>query len=261
MTAPFNERFSADKSLMQSQLAAYRAALAAHPAVTTVAFPALAARFGVHPRPRGPVECLEGEKEVERVLGSGMGMNLVPGQGVYAGAGVTRGEFEGYVGGLVVAETKSGGGVLSETEAREACRDFFGHYAFQVPPGTTTAGGGGAANGTTREACVYLLASMINHCCTPAAATTTNPSGLKTGSGRNRSGGGASGPNCSWRIGPSGLAHFIKPRHICVQARRAIREGEQLTWDYGKQEKGFACECDTCRDSLMGGLGSVCGVL
>jgi hypothetical protein len=47
MTAPCNERFSADKSLTQSQLAAYRAALAAHPAVTTVAFRALAARFGV----------------------------------------------------------------------------------------------------------------------------------------------------------------------------------------------------------------------
>jgi hypothetical protein len=153
--------------------------------------------------------------------------------------------------------------VLSETEAREACRDFFGHYAFQVPPGTTTTGGGGGgATATTREACVYLLASLINHCCTPA--TTTHPSAaLMTGSGKNRSGGGgsAAGPNCSWRIGPSGLAHFIKPRHICVQARRAIREGEQLTWDYGKQEKGFACECDTCRDSLMGGLGSVCGVL
>jgi hypothetical protein len=221
----------------------------------------------------------EGEEDddedgvVERVLARGMGMNLVPGQGVYAGSGVTRGEYEGYVGGLVAAEMKGGGGggggsgsrsggVLSETEAREACRDFFGHYAFQVPPGMTTTGGGGGATATTREACVYLLASLINHCCTPA--TTTHPSAaLMTGSGKNRSGGGgsAAGPNCSWRIGPSGLAHCIKPRHICVQARRAIREGEQLTWDYGKQEKGFACECDTCRDSLMGGLGSVCGVL
>jgi SET domain-containing protein len=111
----------------------------------------------------------------------------------------------------------------------------------------------GAAS--TRQACVYLLGSLINHCCTPGPAPSGSAcaSSLKRDKNKNEP-----GPNCSWRIGPSGLAHFVKPRHICVQARRDIREGEQLTWDYGKREKGFVCECDTCRDS---GLGSICNVL
>jgi hypothetical protein len=166
---------------------------------------------------------------------------------------------------------------VSEADAREAVLDFFKHYAFQVPPnpngsGSSTGSGGGSAMvgaASTREACIYLLGSLINHCCTPmpAASSSTTSSSSLTGGGKtknkNRSGQQQQqqpGPNCSWRIGPSGLAHFVKPRHICVQARRAIREGEQLTWDYGKREKGFVCECDTCRDGLMSGLGS-CSVL
>jgi hypothetical protein len=174
----------------------------------------------------------------------GLGMNLVKGEGQFAGSAVTREEYEAYTSSLKVTAT------MTEAEAREACLDFFKHYAFQVyGPGTVGGAGGGGGSSAlavaTRDACVYLLASLINHCCTPPCSPFGSKSRSKTG------------PNCSWRIGPSGLAQFIKPRHICVQARRAIREGEQLTWDYGKREKGFVCQCDTCRDSLMGGLGSL----
>ncbi|KAK4035155.1 hypothetical protein C8A01DRAFT_48593 [Parachaetomium inaequale] len=274
LTALFNEKFSADRALVLSQVAAYRAALAAHRTreVTAVAFPALAARFAVAP---------VGFEEAVQVLEGGMGMNLVGdgggGEGrQFAGSRVTRKEYEAYTGCLKVS------GSVSEADAREAVLDFFKHYAFQVPPnpnggGSSTGSGGGGGSAmvgaaSTREACIYLLGSLINHCCTPAPASSSStssssspsascPSSL-TGGGKNkdRSGQQQPGPNCSWRIGPSGLAHFVKPRHICVQARRAIREGEQLTWDYGKREKGFVCECDTCRDGLMGGLGS-CNVL
>ncbi|KAK4199568.1 hypothetical protein QBC40DRAFT_80387 [Triangularia verruculosa] len=54
------------------------------------------------------------------------------------------------------------------------------------------------------------------------------------------------GPNCEWRIGPGGLAKFVQPHHIAVQAKRPIRAGEELTWDYGKEDQGFTCLCATC---------------
>ncbi|KAK0718930.1 hypothetical protein B0T21DRAFT_58922 [Apiosordaria backusii] len=54
------------------------------------------------------------------------------------------------------------------------------------------------------------------------------------------------GPNCEWRIGPGGLAKFIEPHHIVVQAKRPIKRGEELTWDYGKQHQTFTCLCSTC---------------
>ncbi|KAH6627903.1 hypothetical protein F5144DRAFT_491910, partial [Chaetomium tenue] len=260
LTALFNETFAADRALVASQLAACRAALAEHREVMAVAFPGLAGRFGV-----GVV----GWEVARGVLGVGMGMNLVVdgggggegGRPQFAGAEVTQREYEAYTARLRM------GGSVSEVDAREACLDFFKHYAFQVPPGggsgSTAAGKGedGVGNGmagaaSTRQACVYLLGSLINHCCTPGPASSSSlcaSSSLARDKNKNEP-----GPNCSWRIGPSGLAHFVKPRHICVQARRDIREGEQLTWDYGKREKGFVCECDTCRD---GGLGSICNML
>jgi hypothetical protein len=258
MTARFNERFSADAGLMAGQVAACRGVLLGNGSagevgaasggvgeVAAVAFPALAARLGVGPVPWERAARILGAGEEEE---GGMGMNLVKGQGRFAGSGVTREEYEAYTSGLKVTAG------ITEAEAREACLEFFKHYAFQVyGAGTGTGGGGGGGGGggsstlavATRDACVYLLASLINHCCTPPCFPLSSKSRSKAG------------PNCSWRIGPSGLAQFIKPRHICVQARRAIREGEQLTWDYGKREKGFVCQCDTCRDSLMGGLGSL----
>ncbi|KAH6630820.1 hypothetical protein B0J18DRAFT_408013 [Chaetomium sp. MPI-SDFR-AT-0129] len=266
LTALFNEKFAADRALVQSQAASYRAALAAHRDVVAAAYPGLAARAaGVVPG---------GYEEVMRVLreGGGLGMNLVggtvgKGEGVgkqYAGAEVSREEYEAFVAGLKVPSAG-----VTEADTREACLDFFKHYAFQVPASNSTTGGasggggggggagGGAAGGTsgnamvgaasTGEACIYLLGSLINHCCTPPPATTTS----------KRKKNGETGPNCTWRIGPSGLAHFVKPRHICVQARRAIREGEQLTWDYGKREKGFDCECETCRERRLSGICSL----
>ncbi|KAL2159243.1 hypothetical protein VTH06DRAFT_2676 [Thermothelomyces fergusii] len=244
LTAPFNEKFAADRALVLAQTAACRAALAAHRDLVAAAYPALAARLGVPPLPWD---------EAKRVLdGGGLAMNLVGGGAAaqFAGHSVTQAGYEAYTAGI----RGRGGGRVSEAAARQACLDFFKHYAFQVPPkGSAGAGGVGAlANvASTREACIYLLGSLVNHCCSPPPSSA--PSLVR---GKHR--GPPPGPNCSWRIGPSGLAHFVRPRHICVQARRAIREGEQLTWDYGKREKGFDCQCDTCRDGLIGGLGSCC---
>lgn len=305
MTALFNEKFSADKHLMQSQVAAYRAALAAHRDVTVLAFPSLAARFGIAPPPFD---------DAAAVLSAHLGRNLVHGR--FAGSTITREQYEAYTARLAVAAARP-----SEAAAREACLDFFKHYAFEVRQGAGVCSGRSALVAATNEACIYLLASLINHCCTPSASSfrtsaaaaaaaatfshchsssshspssssnssppsscssTTSSASNSTTSKKPRhhklrltfnstassDGDDGSppppppGPNCSWRIGPSGLAHFVKPRHICVQARRPIRAGEQLTWDYGKRHKGFVCECETCRhDGFLAGLGSSCHVL
>ncbi|KAH6854517.1 hypothetical protein B0I37DRAFT_32809 [Chaetomium sp. MPI-CAGE-AT-0009] len=247
LTALFNEKFAADRALVASQLAACRAALAAHPEVVAVAFPGLAARFGGVAVPVGwevARGVLNGDWEGDgEGGGGGMGMNLVVdgagGRPQFAGAAVTQREYEAYTARLRV------GGTVSEADAREACLDFFKHYAFQVPPGGGSGSAAGKGDGcgsgmagaaSTRQACVYLLGSLINHCCTPGPAASGSSSVSSLIRDKNKS---VPGPNCSWRIGPSGLAHFVKPRHICVQALRDIREGEQLTWDYGKREKGF----------------------
>ncbi len=261
MTARFNEVFAADKALMQSQVAAYRAALTSHHDVTAVAFPILAARFGVP-----PVSYASAAATLSSP--AAMGQNLVPARSQQLAAStVTPEQYAAYTGALQPAPN------TSSPEARAACLDFFKHYAFQLPPsvaGTTAAASTPTTNtstntttsstATTREACIYLLASLINHCCTPTNPTPTSTNSTNTNNALN-----VHGPNCTWRIGPSGLAHFVRPRHICVQARRAIRAGEQLTWDYGKREKGFACECEVCREGgllgHLGGLGSSCGVL
>jgi hypothetical protein len=274
MTALFNEKFSADKNLMQSQVRSYRAVLAGPSRdVATVAFPALAARTGIAPAPF---------EEAADILASPaeMGRYLVHGR--FAGSTVTREQYLSYTSRLPVAAAPS------EKDVREACLEFFKQYAFDVRRaagagvGTAAAAAaaavpGAGAGAATHRACIYLLGSLINHCCTPqstgASTTSISCSGLikststsSAKSSSSRSSSSSKGPNCSWRIGPSGLAHFVKPRHICVQARRAIREGEQLTWDYGKREKGFECECDTCRSSGwfgpgLGNLGYLCTVL
>ncbi|KAK3901588.1 hypothetical protein C8A05DRAFT_34713 [Staphylotrichum tortipilum] len=274
MTARFNEAFAADKALVQSQAAACRAALAARPEVTAAVFPGLALRFaGVLPAPYD---------DVERVLDdpAEMGRNLVAGHGQFTGCTVTREQYEAYTIRLVPAAAQPPPSQQPDADARrDACLTFFKNYAFQAPPSsssTTTPSTSTSpsrppplpppsstspSTATTRQASIYLLASLINHRCTPSHPSSPNTSSSSSGSG----------PNCTWRIGPSGLAHFVRPGHICVQARRPIRAGEQLTWDYGKREKGFACECDTCRlrlrrrggGLLMGGLGasSSCKVL
>ena len=294
MTALFNEKFSEDKALMRSQACAYRAALTAHRDVTTIAFPVLAARFGIAPMPYD---------QAADVLALHLGRNLVPGHGRFAGSTVTREQYEAYTGSLPVANDPS------ERDIRYACLDFFKNYAFEVHHSTP----GNSLIAATREACVYLLGSLINHCCTPPPPLIPKPrlslhhkdhhrhrcrnrnSNVNPHSGTNgkpasfisslsstvassapSSSSSSSttsscdndyenpellGPNCTWRIGPSGLANFVRPRHLCVQARRRIRAGEQLTWDYGKREKGFECECDTCRAGFLAGLGHHCGVL
>ncbi|GAB1311326.1 SET domain-containing protein [Madurella fahalii] len=258
MTALFNEKFSADENLMRSQVRAYRI-VTRDPAtrdVVACAFPSLVARNGIAPAPFD---------NAAAVLASpaAMGRNLVHGR--FAGSTITKEQYESYTARLPVVANPS------EADAREACLDFFKHYAFAVPQTTTNSSssssssasattGGSRSNAsssssttTTRNACIYLLGSLINHCCTPAVSP--RPGRLKPSAPAAPP---ADGPNCTWRIGPSGLAHFVRPRHILVQARRAIRAGEQLTWDYGKRDnKGFACECDTCRDAGLLGLGSM----
>ncbi|KAK0730719.1 hypothetical protein B0H67DRAFT_48166 [Lasiosphaeris hirsuta] len=236
LTALFNEKFSSDKNLVQSQHAAYRNALVdGNRDVITLAFPRLAARNGFAPLPFD---------DAHTVLEMALGKNLI--HGLFGGSTVTREQYEAYTSKIDVAAAPS------EEDCRRACLDFFKHYAFEVKkaptavavlPATTSAA---AAVPATRDACIYLLGSLINHCCTPPSH------GYAFGRG------GEMGPNCEWRIGPSGLAQFIRPKHICVQAKRDIKEGEQLTWDYGKRFKGFVCECSTCRDSFMG---YYCGVL
>ncbi|KAK4131834.1 hypothetical protein BT67DRAFT_444251 [Trichocladium antarcticum] len=274
MAALFNEKFSADRNLMQGQVAAYRTALAANRDVTTAAFPVLAARMGIAPGPFHPAAA--------DTLAHHLGRNLVHGR--FAGSTITAAQYAAYTAQLPATPPPP-----SERAARAVCLDFFKHYAFDTGYTTTSSSStrpAAAAAATTHEACIYLLGSLINHSCTPLSpflpihhthththththnhshkpshkpslGNPTNP--ITNGSGSSSSSSG--GPNCSWRIGPSGLAHFVRPRHICVQARRAIRAGEQLTWDYGKREKGFVCECDTCRDGFLAGLGDSCGVL
>lgn len=280
MTALFNEKFSADKALMQSQVSAYRSALAVDREATALTFPMLAAQFGIAPA---------SYEQAADILASPshLGRNLVHGQ--FAGSTITREQYDSYTAGIATNNQPS------EADARSACLDFFKAYAFDVRLGSRT-GPAPFAAATTHEACIYLLGSLINHCCTSTSSSSSSsyvPSKhpkpkskstitlTKTTSNTSSSNKSTTatntpdvilpplpgpGPNCSWRIGSSGLAHFVKPRHICVQARRPIRAGEQLTWDYGKREKGFDCACETCRDGRwwlagMGGLGYYCGVL
>ncbi|KAK3693937.1 hypothetical protein B0T22DRAFT_56257 [Podospora appendiculata] len=244
MTGLYNEMYVADPSLVHSQHQAYREALAHSRFELNTAFPLLAARNGFHPL---------SYNEAQRVLVTTIGKNLIHGR--LGATTVSQVEYESYSSRFHVAEFPL------EEDSRRAALDFFKHYAFQARRrgllGRSLAGGIGrsspldppasavaaadavgltTANPSTNEACIYLLGSLINHCCTPA-------------------GGGAPdawlGPNCEWRIGSSGLAQFVPPRHICVQARRAIKQGEQLTWDYGKREKSFVCECANCRRNLV----------
>ncbi|KAK3949368.1 hypothetical protein QBC32DRAFT_349279 [Pseudoneurospora amorphoporcata] len=283
MTALFNEKFSADASLMHSQHQAYKAALAdGGQDVVTLAFPLLAARNGFPPaswRDAEPIFSAESaEPDVTGSMKKFFGKNLVHGR--FAGSTITKEEYETYVAGvreMLIARP-------TEEDRQKACLDFFKHYAFQVrrtatvpatsniphlpspPPPVpvpispkTTAATTNTLTPvsitatqppakTNSDACIYLLGSLINHCCTHRQSSSANVTRKRV----------ERGPNCEWRIGASGLAHFVKPKHICVQAKRDIKEGEQLTWDYGKREKGFVCECATCRDTFMG---YYCGVL
>lgn len=300
MTALFNEKFSADASLMHSQHQAYKAALAdGGQDVVALAFPMLAARNGFPPASWEDAEPIFSAESAEPdVAGSAkkfFGKNLVHGR--FAGSTITQDEYETYAAGvkeMLISKP-------TEEDRQKACLDFFKHYAFQVkrttpstraesfpqlkprpmapapamtpaiiqnhnrrnrnrssqtsnPSSVSTAATATAtapteANKTTNsDACIYLLGSLINHCCTPPSSSSAYVTRKRT----------EKGPNCEWRIGASGLAHFVEPKHICVQAKRDIKEGEQLTWDYGKREKGFVCECATCRDTFMG---YYCGML
>ncbi|KAH8885131.1 SET domain-containing protein [Thozetella sp. PMI_491] len=130
-------------------------------------------------------------------------------------------ELRSYVHGLQVADSPS------KTQRRTACREFFKHYAFQSRASKSSAAAPSSL--TPSKACVYLLGSLINHCC------PGNP-----------------GPNCEFQVGPGGLSKFVERDAIAVRARRDIKAGKELTFNYGKQRKGFDCHCKTCESKPPG---------
>ncbi|KAK3335641.1 hypothetical protein B0T19DRAFT_436475 [Cercophora scortea] len=246
MSGLFNETYAEDGTLIHSQHQSYRAALADSRFELNTAFPLLAARNGFPPLPFDTAQ---------QVLNTTLGKNLVHGR--LDTTTVSPGEYESYVTRFTAAVNPS------DEDSRRAAREFFRHYAFQVQGGSNNnaksssnssvelaaipgpssvaaaAAVGLSALGqhSTNEACIYLLGSLINHCCRPSSSSNI----------------ATEGPNCGWRIGPSGLVKFIQgPRHIGVEARRDIAAGEQLTWDYNKRDKGFICVCETCRRSWVG---------
>ncbi|KAK0628472.1 hypothetical protein B0T17DRAFT_606099 [Bombardia bombarda] len=238
MTALFKENSSADEATVNSQHRAYADILTdTHKTqVLNVAFPLLAARNGFPP---------PAFAQARQTLDADLGMNLVHGR--YAGTDLTEEQYQSYTNALA-----------------DACMNFFKFYAFEdktnpdgvLLPIIKMANG---APAPTTHACVYLLGSLVNHCCTPRTPKrTTTVEGDAHDILRGATRRPPIGPNIEWRIGDSGLAKFVKPRHIAVQARRDIKAGEQLTWDYGKREKGFLCECDVCHAKLTD---SLCGVL
>ena len=240
IVAPFNGKFAADERLMREQLAAYRAALADSHDELVTAYPALAAGNGIAP---------SSFEAASPILSHALGKYLVHGR--FAGSTITPEQYRLCTSRLHVGDR------ADEEACRRTCLDFFAHYAFETQKGSghgtggvlfppvaaTTTAAAAASTATTRDACIYLLGSLTNHCCTP-------PMTLAGSTSRSREAAAAAGPNCSFRIGPSGLAHFVKPKHLCVQAKRDIKEGEQLTWDYGKRKRGFVCECSTCRGTV-----------
>ncbi|KAK3936485.1 hypothetical protein QBC46DRAFT_357435 [Diplogelasinospora grovesii] len=239
MQAIFNEKDSANKENLQTQHHAFKAAVASEDdsAALRIAFPRLAGQTG-----HAPVS-------FDDAAFDKLGKNLVHGQ--FAGSTVSREEYDRYISGLKVASN------VKPSEVRQAVLDFFKHYAFQVRHGLgvntpsasfsasstsiATSPAAAAVGSQSVEACIYLLGSLINHCCSSSKDTDR-------------------GPNCYWRIGPQWLAHFVRPKHLCVQAKRDIKAGEQLTWDYGKRNKGFTCECDACNKSLKHYMESLCRV-
>ncbi|KAK0655580.1 hypothetical protein B0T16DRAFT_384425 [Cercophora newfieldiana] len=233
LSSLFHEANSDDPSLTKCQLAAYRNALETHGNELTAAYPVLAASHGFPP---------PAFDEVEPVLNSdALGKFLAHGR--FAGSTITREEYETFTSKIRVNPSPS------DQDCRLAVRNFFRHYAFDARKNSAGGVPGGAKAVATQAhgACIYLLGSLVNHCCTPRAPRFS----------RTEEAPPPVGPNCCWRIGPQGLAKFIEKKHICVQARRDIEEGEQLTWDYGKRDLGFVCECSTCRPPA----GSRCSVM
>ena len=226
LTALFNERYSGDTSLVESQYQAYKDAVNSTKledssiSIISIAFPLIAAKYGVPPPPFD---------EIRPIIESRLGMNLV--HGLFGGSTVTKAEYEAYRAKIQPFHNPS----PTEEVRREVCLGFFKDYAFESKK-RNVIGIGGTMVTRTSSACIYLLGSLINHCCVPRSSL-----------------GGGAGPNCGWRIGREGLAKFVLPRHICVEAIREIRKGEQLTWDYGKRDKGFECECETCKGGRVGG--------
>ncbi len=241
MTAPFKEDDSADQNLAEKAHRVYRSASLLNDKALQVAYPRVAADHGCPPMPY----------DEARIVLEGLGANVAHGE--YAGSTITREEYESYTSNLKISRPPIG------DNCRGACSNFLKHYAFSHLPKFPSRAPMNALNSNiaaseVSQASIWLLASLINHCCTPPRdkeQAVPNPTKTARESG-------AIGPNCRSRIGPSGLCQFIRPKHIVVEALRAIEEGEQLTWDYGKNRKGFNCECTTCkaRSPL-----SHCGVL
>lgn len=245
LKALFNEASAQDQTLMQGQLMAYRNALESSRDELVTVYPLLAASHGIAPPTFDDAEPI--------LDGSSLGKFLVHGQ--FAGSTVTREEYEAFTAKIQVASSPS------ENDCRIASLNFFKHYAFDArknssggifPVGSRAPN---AVPGQNYDACLYLLGSLVNHCCTPRMRRRRQERDRESGNtGEPEE---PQGPNCSWRIGRQGLAKFVLKKNICVEAIRDIKEGEQLTWDYGKQDVGFVCECSTCRFRPT----SPCGVM
>ena len=229
----FNETYPDTPKDRHEQASACIAALNQSGPELRAAYPFICRTFG---RPPLPYE------EAIAVYNGTLNKRLVHGQ--LQASPMTREEYDGYIKPLMptspsVAADPELAGAASATAgedhlgALQAAFKFFRDYAFVDPlgPGAGAAAIGGRSGGTAQRAYIYLLGSLVNHCHTP----------------KRRDG----GPNCEFRIGRQGLAKFALARHISVRARRAIPQGAQLTWDYGKRDDrmSFRCECETCNSA------------
>ncbi|KAK4218788.1 hypothetical protein QBC37DRAFT_274160, partial [Rhypophila decipiens] len=176
-------------------------------------------------------------------LNHGLGHRLV--QGKQGPREVDREEYEQWISRFTPKAP------MADADAQRAahqqiCRQFFHSYAFTDVKETAKQGNSKNPN-AIRRAYFYLLASLINHRCTPFKKTVHE---RIHNIGRDATGAVPRGPNCEFRIGKEGLAHFIQPSHIAVRALRDILKGEELTINYGKAiDLGFKCRCIECQAS------------
>lgn len=239
MVAPYSQVAPDRRELVYEQRKAYQKAREDHPDAVSVAFPQVAAAVGLQ------LPDLSLMREHFRKL---MGAKLVHGR--YETTALSAQAYLDYIKPFYESQDHS-----FDNEG-DAVNQLFRNYAFNASNnrhGDLKSINPLADATAPSDGCIYLLGSLINHCCTPAgkdlfdSEKNTNP--ITDGAG----------PNCNWRIGPSGLAKFVGDKHILVTAKRDIANGEQLTWDYGKKRLKFHCQCDTCNRKPM--IERVCRML
>ncbi|KAK4230745.1 hypothetical protein QBC38DRAFT_22411 [Podospora fimiseda] len=170
-------------------------------------------------------------QDAQPILGDTLGSRIVDRQGMLGEPLFREEEYSIYTEPLL-SELQHRGVKRELKEAQEIASNFFRYYAFRPP-----ALHNGAAD---VDASIYLLASLMNHRCMPERDPASGVA--PTHDADNK----PIGPNCTFRIGPQGLTKFVQPSAIVVQARRDISKGEELTWDYGKDNLNFRCMCADC---------------